>query len=401
MPDPKPITPSSSSSSRIVFSIIVSSLNRIILNTARRFPYPFAPALSRGLDVPLSGVTSLIAVNQATGLLGLFFGPLADRLGYRLMMLGGLTLLVLGMFTAGVLPYYGVVLTAIFLAGLAKTVFDPAVQAFTGERTSYRRRGLAIGLLEFSWAGSSLLGIPLIGFLIDRWGWRSPFLALAGAGLMGLMVLGMLLPKEENFPARRPGAGIGNAWKQIAQNHTALGALTFGFLVSLAIDNLFVVYGVWLEQVFGLSIIALGLGTGLIGVAEFLGELLTAVLGDRIGLKRAVIIGILLTIVGYVCLPFMARTLAWALAGIFIVFLAFEFSIVVFLSLCTEIMPELRATMMSFSLAAAGLGRVVGVLIGGSIWAFGGILATGVFSAIVTGLALFSMMGVLRRWEVD
>ena len=401
MTDKRPNDPSSPSTQRIVSAIIVSSFSRIILNTARRFAYPFAPALSRGLDVPLSGVTSLIAVNQATSMLGLFFGPLADRFGYRLMMLGGLSLLVLGMFAAGALPYYGVVLAAIFLAGLAKTVFDPAVQAYTGERTPYRRRGLAIGLLEFSWAGSTLLGIPLIGFLIDRWGWRSPFMALAGAGLMGLMVLGVLLPRDKKLPSQRPSAGIGNAWKQIAQNRTAFGALIFGFLVSLAIDNLFVVYGVWLEQVFGLSIIALGLGTGLIGVAEFLGELLTAVLGDRIGLKRAVIAGILLTIIGYLVLPLLPRTLSWALAGLFIIFLAFEFSIVVFLSLCTEIMPELRATMMSFSLAAAGLGRVVGVLIGGSIWAFGGILATGIVSAGITVLAMLFMMWGLRKWEVN
>jgi predicted MFS family arabinose efflux permease len=130
-----------------------------------------------------------------------------------------------------------------------------------------------------------------------------------------------------------------------------------------------------------------------------LGELLTAVLGDRIGLKRAVIVGILLTIIGYLVLPLLPRTLSWALAGLFIIFLAFEFSIVVFLSLCTEIMPELRATMMSFSMAASGLGRVVGVLIGGSVWAFGGILATGIVSAGITMLAMLSMMWGLRGWK--
>jgi len=62
-------------------------LCRLLLNTARRFAYPFAPALSRGLGVSLTAFTSIIAVNQATTLLGMFFGPLADRLGYRLMML--------------------------------------------------------------------------------------------------------------------------------------------------------------------------------------------------------------------------------------------------------------------------------------------------------------------------
>jgi predicted MFS family arabinose efflux permease len=399
MPDQWPNNPSNPSNRRILIAISVASISRIILNTARRFAYPFAPVLSRSLGVPLTAVTSLIAVNQATGVLGLFFGPLADRFGYRLMMLGGLGILVLGMFAAGLLPYYGVVLAAIFLAGLAKTVFDPAVQAYTGERIPYRRRGLAIGLLEFSWAGSTLLGIPLIGFLMDRWGWRAPFFALAGAGLVSLMVLGLLTPKDGRIPFHRPGAGIGTSWKQIVQKRAAFGALCFGFLVSLAVDNLFVVYGVWLEQDFGLSIIALGLGTGLIGVAEFLGELLTAIMGDRIGLKRAVIMGLFLTIIGYVLLPFIAKTISLALIGLFIIFLAFEFSIVVFLSLCTEIMPDLRATMMSFFLAFSGLGRVLGVLIGGSVWVFGGIAATGMLSAVVTAFAMMAMVWGLRGWE--
>jgi predicted MFS family arabinose efflux permease len=399
MPDQRSNNQSNPSTQRIAIAISVAGISRIILNTARRFAYPFAPVLSRSLSVPLTAVTSLIAVNQATSMLGLFFGPLADRFGYRLMMLSGLGMLVLGMFAAGFLPYYGVILAAIFLAGLGKTVFDPAIQAHVGERIPFRRRGLAIGLLEFSWAGSTLLGIPLIGLLIDRWGWRSPFFTLAGAGLVSMMVLGILIPKDGKITSHQPGAGIGTAWKQIAQKRVAFGALTFGFLVSIAIDNLFVVYGIWLEQVFGLSIIALGLGTGLIGVAEFLGELLTAILGDRIGLKRAVIIGLLLTMLGFLLLPFIGKSLSPALAGLFFIFLAFEFSIVVFVSLCTEIMPELRATMMSFFLAAGGLGRVIGVLIGGFVWSFGGIAATGLVSAGITALSLIALVWGLREWE--
>ena len=122
-------------------------------------------------------------------------------------------------------------------------------------------------------------------------------------------------------------------------------------------------------------------------------------MGDRIGLKRAVIIGLFMTIIGYVLLPFIAKTISLALVGLFIIFLAFEFSIVVFLSLCTEIMPDLRATMMSFFLAFSGLGRVVGVLIGGSVWVFGGIAATGMLSAVITVLAMMAMVWGLRGWE--
>ena len=90
---------------RLTLSIVATTLCRLVLNTARRFAYPFAPALSRGLGVPLTAITSLIAINQATAVLGLFFGPIADRLGYRLMMLSGMTLLVTGMFAAGLFPF--------------------------------------------------------------------------------------------------------------------------------------------------------------------------------------------------------------------------------------------------------------------------------------------------------
>jgi MFS transporter, DHA1 family, inner membrane transport protein len=42
--------------SRLVLPIIGATFFRLVLNTARRFVYPFAPALSRGLGVSLSSI---------------------------------------------------------------------------------------------------------------------------------------------------------------------------------------------------------------------------------------------------------------------------------------------------------------------------------------------------------
>ena len=80
--------------SGLVWKVGAVTLCRLVFNTARLFSYPFAPALSRGLGVPLTAITSVIAVNQSTAVHGMFFGPLADRLSYRLMMLAGLGLLL-------------------------------------------------------------------------------------------------------------------------------------------------------------------------------------------------------------------------------------------------------------------------------------------------------------------
>jgi len=389
-----------SSGSHLILSLAVTTLCRLVLNTARRFAYPFAPALSRGLGVPLTAITSLIAVNQATAVLGLFFGPLADRLGYRLMMLTGMTLLVAGMFAGGLFPFYGVILIALFLAGLGKSMFDPALQAYVSERVPFHRRGLAIGFLEFSWAGSTLLGIPLIAVLIDRLGWRAPFFVMSGLGILGILALSILIEKTGQKKVHRPSLPVfRGAWRQLLRERAALGALSYSFWISVANDNLFVVYGAWLENQFGLSIMALGLGTAVIGIAELAGESITAALADRLGLKRSVIGGLAACIICYSILPFLNQTLGMALTGLFFLFLTFEFTIVTGLSLFTELVPASRATMMASYLASGGVGRVVGALIGGPIWLAGGIYATAQVSAAISGLALVSLIWGLRGWQ--
>ena len=385
---------------RLVINIGTAALCRFILNTSRRFVYPFAPILSRGLGVPLTAITSLIALNWGTGIMAVLIGPLTDRLGYRLMMIIGMVLLAVGLLVSGIFPVYSVVVIALFLAALGKAVFDPAVQAYISENVPYRRRALAIGFLEYSWAGSALLGIPALALVIDKFGWRSPFFLMGVLALLGIFALMVLIPRA-NMNATRQDSKINlkKAWKDVLQQKPARGALLFIFLVSAANDNLFVVYGAWLENSFGLSIVALGLGTGVIGLAELLGETMTAMLADRIGLKRSVVTGLTICIIFYVVLPFAGQTVTTAFVGLFLIFVAFEFMIVTSVSMATELLPETRATMMATYMGAASLGRVVGALIGGPVWLIGGIYATGLVSALISAMALGALLWGLQGWN--
>ncbi|MGA6925714.1 MAG: MFS transporter, partial [Desulfosarcina sp.] len=211
---------------------------RWVLNTARRFAYPFAPVLSRGLGVPLSSITSLIAINQITALLGVLIGPVSDRLGYRKMMVTGLAMLGIGMLTAAFFPIYAVVLVALFLAGLGKSIFDPAVQAWAGSRVPYRRRALVVGILEVSWSASTLIGVPLVAILMDRFGWRSPFLAMGLLGCLGSVVLFAVVPGDPITRRRRGSmADYLGAYSQLLGHRPALGILGYAFFVSAANDN--------------------------------------------------------------------------------------------------------------------------------------------------------------------
>jgi len=384
----------------LALKIFTATLCRVILNTSRRFAYPFAPVLSRGLGVELTAITSLIAANQATALFGLFFGPLSDRLGYRLMMLVAMAMIALGMFAGGFFPFYGVIFVALFLSGVGKTIFDPTIQAYVSENVPFKRRGLVIGLMEYSWSASTLVGIPLIALLIDRFGWRAPFIVLGGLSLLGMIMLAIVIPRnDKKTGAHQASNSLWTAWRQLIRQRTALGAIGFAFFMSASNDNLFVVYGAWLEKSFDLSIIALGMSTGLIGLAELSGETLTAFFADRFGLKRTVMSALILCLTCYGILPFFGLTLPTALAGLFFIFLTFEFTMVTGISLSTELLPEYRATMMSGFFASAGMGRIAGALMGGHVWLAGGILSTGLVSAAVSGLGLASLAWGLRGWQ--
>jgi len=374
---------------------------RIVLNTARRFAYPFAPALSRGLDVPLAAVTAAIGVNQATGILGMVFGPLSDRLGYRLMMLVGMSMLVVGMFAAGILPMYATVLAALFLAGLAKNIFDAALQAYVGEQVPFAKRGMVIGVLELAWAGSTLIGIPVMGVVIDRLGWHAPFLVLGGTGVLGLIGIAIVIPADRQRKDRKSGPGFWALWRTLAGSRPALGALGFALFLSLANDTLFVVYGAWLEGAFGLGIVALGASTSVIGVAELIGEIITVWLSDRIGLKRMILFGAILTALCNALLPLFGISLPLSLLGLFLLFVCYEFTFVSGMSLSTELLPGARATMMSGLFAAAGTGRFIGAWAGGYIWTAGGINATATAAVIASVAGIASLAWGLKGWGPD
>jgi len=300
----------------------------------------------------------------------------------------------------GVLPSYAVLLFALFAAGLAKTAFDPALQAYIGSRVAFRRRATVIGLTEFSWAASTLVGIPLVGWLMENINWQAPFVAIGAVGVLAMAATAAAFPPDDDRRQRqRSTRGLIAAWRHLEQKRAVLGAMGFGFLVSAANDGLFVIYGAWFERSFGLTVTALGLSTGVIGAAELIGEAFTAMLGDRLGIRRAVFLGLGASTAAYLLLPWLGRSLPAALAGMFLIFLLFEFTIVSFISLGTELTPDYRATTMSLVFAAAGMGRVTGALYGGPVWLAGGILATALTSAAVTLLALASLWWGLRSWH--
>jgi DHA1 family inner membrane transport protein len=371
---------------------------RINLNLPVRLTYFFLPAIGRGLGVSLSAAGALVSVRSLTGVVAPLFGALSDRLGGRRVMILGLALLVAGAGLTVGLPWYGMALLGFGVLGLSKSAYDPAMQAFVGQRVPYERRGRVLGLVELAWSGS-LLAMPLCGWLIQRVGWRVPFLLVAILGVLGWWLTRQMLPLDSSGRAGEGERGlkgplrvIGHLWR----DRDARLALTITALLMLAQDNLMVVYGAWMEDRFGLSVTALGLVTLVFGGAEVLAELGVALLSDRLGKRRAVFLSLAFTGCGYLLLPRLTGSLANALLGTAFVILAFEFSIVGLILIVSGLNATARGTLMSLNVAAASVGRMVAAPLAVALYRPGDLTRNGPVSALMC-LLLLGLLALLRE----
>ncbi|MCK5349045.1 MAG: MFS transporter, partial [Desulfobacula sp.] len=199
--------------------ITITTFTKLLFNITRRLIYPFAPEFARGLNVELSAITSVIAINQATSLLGPVGASFADKYGYKILMLLSLGMLTIGTFAVGLIPIYSVLVICFFLAGLAKSIFDPSLQAFIGNFVPFERRGQIIGITELAWAGSTLIGIPVAGVVIERFSWQTPFFIISGLSLVCFFIILKIMPKDKKntIPPETRTPMISN-WKTIIKD---------------------------------------------------------------------------------------------------------------------------------------------------------------------------------------
>ena len=320
--------------------------------------YPFLPYFMRGLGVDLGQMSAALSLRALAGAFSPFLAVIADLRGRKAGMLLGTVLFIVGVTLVAVHPVFWTFVAALFLATIGYLVFIPSMQAYLGDRVPYEKRGLPLALTELSWSLSFIIGVPLTGFLISKYGWTSPFPWLAGLGLLALILLSRLLPADP--PPPKHGANPLASFRTVLTSPLALVGLAMGVAFTIANEVVNLVFGIWMESSFGFKLTALGLVAIAIGLAEFCGELLVGGVVDRLGKVRAVALGLLANCVAALALAAFGSSLAGAVACLVLFYLTFEFTIVSSLPLMSEILPSARATLLAANMALISLGRAAG-----------------------------------------
>lgn len=375
------------------YKLFFFTLLRTVFNTAYRMIYPFLGIFARGLGIEAETLSVLVGARSFLAIGIPLISSVADQRGRKFGMVVGIALFALGMALFTFFPSLPTFGLALLLGLLGKYLFDPSMQAHIGDRVSYSQRGLALAITEIGWSLAFILGIPAMSWLIAHFGWKAPFPALliAAAGMLWAVLI--FIPDHDPHPraATHPWAHFAHVLKDVP----TLAAISIAIWASAANELVNLIFGVWLEDTFHLKILALGAASAVIGISELSGEGLVALLTDRIGKPRALLLGLAGNLLAALALPFLGRNQGGALIGLFLFYITFEYVMVSHVPLMTEMRPDARATTMAFNLSGHSIGRALGAFLSTWLYTHFG------FSTVTLIAALFNLFGILALQGVQ
>ena len=159
------------------------------------------PALDIG-PTQFGLVVSAYAFSAAAS--GLLTAGFADRFDRKRLLLFFYTGFILGTVWCGLAQSFENLLAARIVTGLFGGVIGSVVLAIATDLFPVQMRGRVMGFIQTAFAASQVLGIPIGLFLSNHWNWHVPFLAMAGLGLVGgLIVAWKMQPVAEHLKAPR------------------------------------------------------------------------------------------------------------------------------------------------------------------------------------------------------
>lgn len=327
---------------------------------------PLGPDFAVALGIPTSqiGVVggSYTAAASLAGVVGsLFLDRFDRRLALGVAMLG----LVIGTALGGFAVGLGSLLLARIVAGAFGGPATSLSLAVIADAIPPARRGKAMGAVMGAFSIASVLGVPAGLVLAEHFGWRAPFFAVAGLGLLLAMgAIWLMPPMREHLKAPRPASApkvpLLDSVTSISLVNTAL--IMVGLFAVVPNISAFVQHnmGYPRDRIGTLYLVG--------GVASFVVMRVVGRMVDRFGATPLVVLGTALHAIALVT-AFVHRLPWLPVLAVFVVFmLSGSVRMVPMQTLASRVpRPEQRARFMSAQSAvqhaASALGAVLASLV--------------------------------------
>jgi predicted MFS family arabinose efflux permease len=254
---------------------------------------PILPRLAQVFDtrVGLIGL-AVPAYLVPYGVTSLVWGPLADRIGRRPVII--VCLVAFAGLTAATATATGA--SAFILwraaAGLAASGVIPAAVALIGDVVPYNKRGHALGWLFGGMAGGMAVGSTAGALAEPVVGWATLFLIVAAAAAFAVVIVARTVPARPRLVGSEPYRAVVRGYLDLLRDSRARGAYSYVGFNAVLHSGIYTWLGLYLHQRFGLG--PIGIGLALLGYG-FPGFLLGPVIGrmaDRFGRARLIPTGL-------------------------------------------------------------------------------------------------------------
>jgi AAHS family benzoate transporter-like MFS transporter len=369
------------------------------------------PTISKSGDLGFTDASLTTA--STVGLVGVglgavLIGPVTDRLGRRVTLIGCIAWFSVLTIAVAFAPNVGTFIALRLLAGFGLGACLPIALAFMSEYAPDNRNGTAMTRVMTGYHVGAVLTALLALKVIDAWGWQAMFVIGGVAGLLALPVLWARLPESEAFlEARKPEAAESTARISDVVRGGYL-RVSIGLWVA-SFMGLLLVYGLntWLPKMMGEAGYSIKAGTGLLlllNLGAVIGLVVAGTISDARGNKRTVLVwfGLAAVFLALLSIKMQTEVLVYGavlLTGIFV----FSAQVLVYAFVGHLYPPEIRGTALGLSSGIGRVGAIVGPTITGALVTAGIAYPWGFYvfaaAALLAVLALATVPAHMRASE--
>lgn len=359
-------------------------------------PMGLLPNIASGLDISITTAGGLITGSAVGVMVGAPIMTLGlGRLTKRHALVFLLLLFIAGNLFASQANSYWSLMMARLITSLNHGAFFGIGSVVAASLVEKHKQAAAVAAMFMGLTIANLVGVPLITWMGQQYGWRLAFILISGLGfvtLIGLMLFLPVIPKG-NKP------NIKYELKVLTRLPVMLALLTTVFGAS-ALFALYTYIAPFLINIVHISegdvaiiLVVIGLG---FTVGNYLGGKLSAN-----GIERTLVIFFTLLILSMLVLPLVSNNLYLTVITLFIWSLA-SFALVPPLQIKTmQIAHDAPSLVSSVNIGAFNLGNAIGAVIGGIAlkYSYNIVPLSAALVGIIGLLLVFSQFKIKREPE--
>lgn len=345
---------------KVFFPLFALATGAFAIGATEFTPMGLLPNIASGLSISIATAGGLItgyAVGVMIGapIMTLSLGKLTKRHALGLLLL----LFIAGNLLAAQADSYWSLMIARLITSLNHGAFFGIGSVVAASLVEKHKQASAVAAMFMGLTIANLVGVPLVTWIGQQYGWRLAFILISGLGFITLIGLLMFLPvmPKGNKPNIKYELGV------LTRLPVVLALLTTVFGAS-ALFALYTYIAPFLTNTVHISESHVAVVLVIIGLGFTIGNYLGGKLSSY-GIEKTLILFFILLIGSMSVLPLVSNNVYLAIATIFIWSIA-SFALVPALQIKTmQIAHDAPALVSSVNIGAFNLGNAIGAIIGG------------------------------------